>query len=744
MPRINVTGKGSGLIQSQDKTTLKSLSDAELERVERSQARKIISHAPDFKVRGAEVQLQQMRQLERLAQSVLRYKNLIDQVYRPKIPESSIGPSVSASAPIMAAIAAQNSVKRPDFSHLRLQRPLTAQGFKPLGPLAQNIAQESAKAEAERLAQSKAAASAEKYYMKSIVETDNSRFKDELEKKKLLESAEKKTMSALVALDNKRFKDEQKHQKERTALEERGERRLYLMAQDEFRAKEKATREADRLARKSEVERERQERQKEQRNAPVRRAAGALGLVGLTAALGQGSAQNLLGEAGGAIGTLIGGATGSPAIAEAVGAVGKLIGGLILNPFSAIQSAMKPALDYRISAGRLGIAAGGGGIADLFYSGKREPLSLLRRFGLSPQDAVAMISSLGVVPQRGQMTNLVSAIGGAGFSRPFANMAPGTIERTLGQGAALGLANFNNPNSVNRYLSGMGGIMEEATAKGLDRSKLLAAMQDSFETLASSGAIGANQKAFLDIFQRGIDSGMIGGRTGVLANQAISNVQDLANNPFRNPAMTVRLMQELQKNNNLSTPEDVTRLLGIKGQRAIDISKAPQGMKMFEIAQNFAANPDQMRRILMPNGAGNNETQAFLASILYGGNPAQWLTYFGGGGTAPTGNIAPDQGNMPSRELGFQAKVANAGLFASDANLGRLANAADDVAKKLDYVTAALGRFADALDNPSGQKRDIGTGLTPPGVAILPWLDKNIFGGKLSGDTSTTRVHILH
>lgn len=778
MPQINIRG----------------LSQAELERRERTQANKILSNAPDFKVRGGEYQLQQMRNIERiLSQTDVAYKRIIERAYQSIVASQaarvaqpaiaaqtaqaaqrqpvSIGDvrrrlsafnyvrgirsaqeQAEASRIAQAAAEAESqrqatlaaAQKRPDFSHIRMRNMSTAYGFKPIGPIAQSVAREAALAESDRLAKTKAVADAEKYYMNRIIDLDNSRFKDELDKKKLLEKAEKQTMSALVALDNKRFKEEQKRLKERATLEERGDRRIYLMAQDEQRAKERTARETERAAKKAEMERDRQERQREQRNAPLRRAAGALGLIGLRAALGQGSAEDLLSGAGEGAGALIGGAFGGP-VGSAVGAaVGKLFGGMILDPFSMIEAAMKPALDYRISAARLGIAAGGGSTAGLFYSGNRIANPTLQRFGLSPQDALEMISSLGVVPRESQMLNLVSAIGGAGFSRPFANMAPGTIERTLGQGAALGFANLNDPNSVNKYLSGIGGTMEEANTKGLDRSRLLSAMQDSLETIASSGAQRADLQQVRDVFQRGIDSGMLGGRTGVLANQAIANVQELANNPFRNPAMTVRLMQELQRNNNLSTPEDVTRMLGFTGQKATDLSQAPQAMKMFEIAQKLAANPAEARRVLMPNASGNDFTQAFLASILYGGNPAQWLTYFGGGGTAPSASTAPN-GAIPSRELRLQSNVANARLFASDANLGKLADAAESVAEKLDYVTLALDRFGASLTNAGGQKGGdlfhMGTGA-PLGVSLLPWIDRNLLHGALS-DTSTTRMHIV-
>lgn len=345
-------------------------------------------------------------------------------------------------------------------------------------------------------------------------------------------------------------------------------------------------------SRKAEREQARAERveQQRRRSADARFERGALvgGAIGV--ALSQGNLQSAVrvvgGAAGGAIGELAGGTKG--------GIVGALIGELIatsLNPSGPIAKAAKDAIDLQLSTYAMGRAGGfsGAGLYDAFGAGSNQAPGWERVLGMSAAQAMTSLGSLGVVPH-GNPLPLARMIGANALSPAFAGMAGGSVEGLLGQGLGYGMAGAN-AGSAATFMQPFARVLEEASARGFDRSKLLASMEGSIDQLAKSGALGVSSTGVSDLVWRLASTGIAGGRTGALAAQTIAGVSSTLENVTQNPLTSTLLFSQMGKFGGLKTPGDVQKFVGPAAWTALNSGgNAAQTARMVTMINQAAAD----------------------------------------------------------------------------------------------------------------------------------------------------------
>lgn len=169
----------------------------------------------------------------------------------------------------------------------------------------------------------------------------------------------------------------------------------------------------------------------------------------------------------------------------------------------------------------LGRAGGfsGAGLTRRFFPGHFTVPPWMAALGLTPDDAMSVLGEYGIVPR--------SAGGGAALAQnlialtkspAFAGMNPAQVIGSQRLLAGLGVGGTGTMDPTNVRLAG---LMTEASAKGLDRSKLLQSIASGIAKMVGTGGMAA--PALADFYANTLGLGP-GFRTGQGQSQALDSV----------------------------------------------------------------------------------------------------------------------------------------------------------------------------------------------------------------------------
>ena len=377
----------------------------------------------------------------------------------------------------------------------------------------------------------------------------------------------------------------------------REEKRL---AREKLQEERRQQREQAQLERERIRTQNRQERDAQRRKDEFWRGLGLAGLAGTIT--GGGSFRGIAGGAAGVAAYGISSALGAGAkagiIAEAIGEAVKLA----INPYAAFYGGAKPFYDYQRQAFMLG-RAGGRGMESIagqfFYGGYRGP-SWMSKLDMSPQEAIQALSALGVVPQ-GDYGSLAHTLAVGRLLPGFAGLGMGAVTGAASQGLGYGAA-APNTGGVQGYLTPIAQMLADASAAGMDRSKLLSSMESSLDTISKSGNLGISSGAITSLMMRMAAGGTPAGLSGQLTAQTVSGITGNLQNILGNPLATTLLTSQLGRFGNLRTAADVR---GFVGER--NWSAAPPALRNAIVGQitqaaregNFPAALDLISANLM-------------------------------------------------------------------------------------------------------------------------------------------------
>lgn len=493
----------------------------------------------------------------------------------------------------------------------------------------------------------------------------------------------RKALNEYERREQKRLFDEKLRQER---IDGREQRRLEQDRRREQARIERADRQEARRVERAE------ESQRARRRAAWRRAGEGALIGGVIGSAGRGDLSGTVGALGGAAGGLIGELAFGPVGAIIGAAIGELAAHA-LNPAGPIAKAATRAAELQIGSYALARAGGFGGNATYqgFSPGNAAghvPL-WASRLGLSASDALQLASSLGVVPRsQGDVLGLATAVRGYGLSPAYSALPAGMVGGVLSQGLGYGMASPTATGSAG-YLNQFSDLLEEASARGFDRSKLLGSIQEGIETLAKSGALGISPGGISDLVWRLAATGTPGGRTGALAAQTIAGVSSTLENVVQNPLTSTLLMSQLGRFGNLRTPADVQRFVGPQAWTALNSGgqgaqtgrivaminqAASEGnfpMALTYASQLMRADPGRLQEVLSPTLGMATGGRGYLTAPLLSNAMGVPLSTATALATAPStrppaghtagwinslsnfisGNVAP----------GFDSKVGEAG-----------------------------------------------------------------------------------
>ncbi len=287
--------------------------------------------------------------------------------------------------------------------------------------------------------------------------------------------------------------------------------------------------------------------------------------------VGGGAPSRILGTAAGALGGGIASAAGaSPKSAGIIAEMAELATEIVLKPNQIANRIISEIQDYTVEAMSLSRAAlqPGMGAYNEFYRGENMYDPRMARVGLGPRQAIQSLQSLGVVPtDQSSYVDLATTMRAFSISSAFTGMKAGTVEGLVGQ--AMGQGNLSSTGAgTGYYLNTFAKYMEEATARGMDRSKLLESMQSSMDIVAKSNAMGISTEAIQDLTFRMMQSGIQGGRTGQAAMDITAGITGTMSNIMGNKLSSTMLMTQLPQFGNLKTAADVQAFVGKKAWAA--------------------------------------------------------------------------------------------------------------------------------------------------------------------------------
>ena len=274
-------------------------------------------------------------------------------------------------------------------------------------------------------------------------------------------------------IEDKKLRDEA--ELNRQSLQK--EKELRAKRRDDEKREQLKALEEQRTLRRQEQIIERQEHEREARAQRAMRHGATIGTI-IGASSGGGMVSAAVGGIGGMLGELKFGAAG--------GIIGALVGEIaeyVVNPMKAAFQASKSIIDFQMSTSSLGRAGGfaGGDLYRGLFPGSHAVPDWMDRLGITPQAAMSSLGALGVVPgSAGQAGGLAAMLAAQNRSPAFTGLADGSVEALLGQGAGLGMTDMSAGSSAT-YLQPFGKIMEESSARGMDRSRVLEAIQGGIE-----------------------------------------------------------------------------------------------------------------------------------------------------------------------------------------------------------------------------------------------------------------------
>lgn len=392
---------------------------------------------------------------------------------------------------------------------------------------------------------------------------------------------------------------------------------------------DKATRAAAKEAKAAEkqVLRE-QQAEKAQRHASARGWAGAARMGGIAMAGIHGDIEGtttaigtLLGSLGGPIGATIGAAAG-----EVLGKALKMAIEAPMLPGQAWQSYLSVSAPWMsLKSDAYSMARAGG------YSGDQSIDSVLphgsfgasqpqwmKNTGATPEGVLRSINATGIAPRsQDEFTSIAQTMAYAGNTGAYSNLRPGQIEGLAGQGMSLGMA---APGDSTKFLGAFAPIMTAANTEGLDKSKILAQIQETLDMMAKNGAAGTSAAGTTDAFMRFLAAGTPGGRSGADAAQSLGGTSAMLKNLTGSPGGMYGMMSVMDKQfNGLKTLDDAQRMAGdmpatFKGggafrakllQDAVDAANGRNGGNKVIAADIMAQamDPDRVQKLIHKNVA---------------------------------------------------------------------------------------------------------------------------------------------
>jgi hypothetical protein len=248
----------------------------------------------------------------------------------------------------------------------------------------------------------------------------------------------------------------------------------------------------------------------------------------------------------------------------------------LLGLESGLLSSAKPYLDLTKDTFALGRATnisgeslrgqlfpGAAGVADWQAGGRNGTLNLdtpdwMAGTGAGPLDYSRYVKQYGVVPFRneGNSIGIASAFAGSKYLPGFSMMSENDVTGSLSFAAKAGLTGAGGENEVagmQRYAAQLSAVLENATARGVDKATVLHSIDSSIMSVAQRGAgyidVAGMQKLSMQF------SNMPGGALGVEAGRAISGVdaatQSLGTDPMRS-LVGANVLQRVQSEGDLA------------------------------------------------------------------------------------------------------------------------------------------------------------------------------------------------
>lgn len=223
---------------------------------------------------------------------------------------------------------------------------------------------------------------------------------------------------------------------------------------------------------------------------------------------------------------------------------------------------------------------------------------------LTPEKMMESLGQYGIVPHSVADATVKADLFARQSLQPgFSGMAQGTVE-----GAARQVAGYSGPSSVSSYVANLGATLEQANAKGMDRSKVLGNIQDAMDKLVASGAAGVSTTGILDMVARFAATGTAGGRTGQSAANMLSGLSGIANAPAGNAPAMFMMYSQMGKYGGLKTIEDLKNFVGPEA-----FSSVPASVRSKAVSDILAAS-----------AAGNTYAAMNIASgVFLSGNPGR-------------------------------------------------------------------------------------------------------------------------
>jgi hypothetical protein len=325
-------------------------------------------------------------------------------------------------------------------------------------------------------------------------------------------------------------------------------------------------------------------------------------------------------RAGGVAGATIGAAIEAP-----------LLPGQIMN---GILSTAQPAIDLTKGTYALGRAGGfsGAGLFNTLYpgTGTTRGTEWMTDNMLTAPKVLESMAQFGIAPRSaGQTKDMAIALAQAGLSGGFSGMGAGTVEKLARQGVGYGAAP-NSAAGISAFLAPVEATLSDAVAKGMDRTKVLASIQDSLDLMARAGGIGASSNSALDLINKLMQSGTAGGRTGETAVGLQATGAAFARNPSSSPVAQLMIYSQLHKYGMLQDEKGVRAFWGDKINAVLDKTPAVRDRMIKDItriARTTGAGAAMNAAIEAGDGIDPSRPKEIAyQGVREGGTPEEWQT----------------------------------------------------------------------------------------------------------------------
>ena len=277
----------------------------------------------------------------------------------------------------------------------------------------------------------------------------------------------------------------------------------------------------------------------------------------------------------------------------------------------------QPAIDLTKGSYALGRAGGfsGRGLYNTLYpgTGTTQGVEWMNNLMLTAPKVLESMGAYGIAPgSAGQVKDLATTFARSNLSGGFSGLEGGTAERLSRQAVGYGAAP-NSAAGLAGYLAPIETTMADAVAKGMDRTKVLANIQDSIDLMAKTGGgIGVSSSSAIELISKLMQTGTAGGRTGQTAFELQSGMSGFVNNPSSAPVGQLMVYSQLPKFGMLKDAKGLEAFYGPKIMEQMNKSPEVKARLFSNVIETAKSGNTSLAMQMAIQGAGADSGMRML------------------------------------------------------------------------------------------------------------------------------------